>query len=292
MTMSVSRRSLLLSGLAVAMPALAADPLRTPLPTTARVKEGVADLGNVKLFYWDSGGAGEVVVFLHPGSGSAEFYPYQQTAIAQAGYRAVSYSRRGHFKSEVGSDADKAFAADDLLALLKHLGVGRFHAVGSALGGYLALDMALLQPDRLRSLVLAGSMMGIAEPDYRKALEALRPKEFEALPTTVKELGPSYRAANPEGVAEWDTRHKRSGTRAPLRLKTKPTWAEVAKLKVPTLLMTGDADLWMPPWLLREVAPKFPGAELAIVADAGHSPQWEQPAAFNKLVLDFIRGKP
>lgn len=276
----------------LAMPAFAADPLQTPLPAPVPMREGVVDLGNVKLWYWDTGGTGEAVVFFHPGSGSAEFYPYQAPVFAQAGYRAISYSRRGQYRSEMGSDVDTFFAADDLRALLKHLGVGRFHAVGNALGGYLALEMALSDADRLRSLVLACSMMGIAEPDYVKTLESLRPKAFDALPLTLKELGPSYRAANPEGVAEWEARQKRSGTRAPFRLRNKFTWDTIAGLKVPTLLMTGDADLWIPPWLLNQIAPRFPGAKIAIVSDAGHSVQWEQPAIFNELVLAFIRGKP
>ena len=57
---------------------------------------------------------------------------------------------------------------------------------------------------------------------------------------------------------------------------------------MPVLLMTGDADLWMPPALLRQVAPRFPDSRVAIVPDAGHSAHWEQPAVFNRLVLDFV----
>ena len=172
------------SCLAAARSAMAAEPdmgLRTPLPTQAPMTEALADLGNVKLWYWDTGGSGEVVVFLHPGSGSAEFFPYQQPAFAKASYRVICYSRRGQFRSEMGAETDKFFAADDLLALMDHLKVGKFHAVGSALGGYIGLDVALSRPERLQSLVLASSMMGIAEPDYQKTLEALRPKPFSEL---------------------------------------------------------------------------------------------------------------
>jgi pimeloyl-ACP methyl ester carboxylesterase len=251
--------------------------------------ERIADLGNTKLWYWDTGGPGEVVVFLHPGSGSGEFYPYQQAAFARAGYRAISYSRRGQNGSELGTDAATFFAADDLLALMDHLQVKRFHLVGNALGGYVGLDLALSRPDRVLSLVLAGSMMGITEPDYTRTLQSLRPKAFDALPMEVKELGPSYRAANPEGVAEWKRRHERSGTRSPVRLRNKFTWDALAGLKVPTLLMTGDADLWIPPWLLREVALKFPGSKVVIVPNVGHGVQWEQPQLFNDAVLRFIQ---
>jgi pimeloyl-ACP methyl ester carboxylesterase len=275
-----------------ASPAGAADPdmgLRIAIPTQAAMTEGLADIGTAKLWYWDTGGTGEVVVFLHPGSGSAEFYPYQQPVFVNAGYRVISYSRRGHFRSETGSDVDTFFAADDLLALMDHLKIDTFHLVGNALGGYVALDVALSKPDRVRSLVLASSMMGIVEPEYQKTLQALRPKPFSELPTEVQEIGPSYRAANPGGLAEWKARHERSADkRAPVRLRNKFTWETIAKMKVPTLLMTGDADLWIPPFLLLQISDRFPVSEVTIVRDAGHAIQWERPEMFNAHVLDFI----
>jgi len=58
---------------------------------------------------------------------------------------------------------------------------------------------------------------------------------------------------------------------------------------VPILLITGDADLMMPPSRLRHVARNVPRAELVFVAEAGHSLHWEQPEAFNNAVLDFVR---
>jgi pimeloyl-ACP methyl ester carboxylesterase len=263
--------------------------LTTPIPIQVPMTESVADLGNTRIWYWDTGGPGDAIVLLHPGSGSGEFYPYQQPAFAKAGYRVISYSRRGQYRSETGSDADTHFAADDLLNLVKYLGVDRFHAVGNALGGYVALDVAMSHPDRLRSLVLACSMMGISEPSFVEALQSLRPKAFEALPVEVKELGPSYRAANPSGVAEWKKLHDRSGTRSPVRLRNTFTWATLATLRVPTLLVTGDADLWIPPYLLRQVGERIPNSKVVIVPDSGHGIQWEQPEIFNTVVLDFIR---
>ena len=194
------------------------DPIKgltTPLPPQAPMTEGVADLGNTKLWYWDTGGPGEAVVLLHPGSGSGEFYPYQQPAFAKAGYRVISYSRRGQYKSEFGTDADTYFAADDLLNLMRYLKVEKFHLVGNALGGYIGLDVAISHPERVLSLVLACSMMGISEPEYTRTLQSLRPKAFNDLPVELKELGPSYRAANPSGVAEWKKLHERSGTAQP-----------------------------------------------------------------------------
>jgi pimeloyl-ACP methyl ester carboxylesterase len=52
--------------------------------------------------------------------------------------------------------------------------------------------------------------------------------------------------------------------------------------------MTGDADLWIPPALLHQVAKRIPGSRVHIVSNAGHAVQWEQPEAFNSVVLTFI----
>jgi len=262
--------------------------LQTPLPEAPAITEGLADLGTVRLWFWDTGGGGEVIILLHPGSGSSEFYPYQQTAFAKAGYRVISYSRRGQFKSEMGDDANSFFAVDDLFALMDHLKVGRAHLVGNALGAYVALDAAIVRPDRVQTLTLASSMMGIDEPEYQQALRSLRPKAFSDLPEEVKEVGPSYRVANPTGLAEWIARQARAGKSAPVRRKSKISWSALAELKLPILLMTGDADLWIPPYLLKDVARRMPGSRTVIVPDAGHAIQWEKPEAFNEAVLTFI----
>lgn len=272
------------------------DPIRgltTLPPPQVSMTEGVADLGNTKLWYWDTGGPGTAVVLLHPGSGSGEFYPHQQPAFAKAGYRVISYSRRGQYGSEPGTDADTYFAADDLLNLMRYLKVEKFHVVGNALGGYIGLDVAISRPERVLSLVLACSMMGISEPEYTRTLQSLRPKAFNDLPAEVKELGPSYRAANPSGVAEWKKLHERSGTSSPVRLRNRIDWPALANLKMPVLLVTGDADLYIPPYMLRQVGEKIPYSRVVVVPNAGHAVQWEQPGIFNKTVLDFIRtGSP
>src|SRR5258708_22839715 len=91
------------SCLAPARSAVAAEPhmgLKTPLPAEVPMTEALADLGNVKLWFWDTGGPGAAVGFLHPGSGRAEFFSSQQPAFAQAGYRVIFYSRRGQVQSE------------------------------------------------------------------------------------------------------------------------------------------------------------------------------------------------
>lgn len=291
--MSPKNIALIITALILADPALAAeattDDLTPPIPKQAPATSGLADLGNVKLWYWDTGGTGDVIVLLHPGSGSSEFYAYQQPAFAKSGFRVISYSRRGQFRSELGQDLNSSFAADDLLHLLSYLKVDQCHLVGNALGGYVALDFVISHPGRVRSLVLACSMMGISEPDFTAALRAGRPESFATKSTEERELGPTYRSSCAAGVLEWKTRHERAGRSAPTRLRNKITWPVLAGLRVPILLIAGDDDPYLPPAALRLVADRLPDSRISTIPQAGHAVQWERPDTFNRVVLEFVR---
>jgi pimeloyl-ACP methyl ester carboxylesterase len=133
--------------------------------------------------------------------------------------------------------------------------------------------------------------MGISDPDYLAIGQTMFPKGVYGVSHSFSEVGPSYRAGNPDGLAEWVKLDAVGWQGGAVRQQTdRPiTFARIeAELRVPTLLITGDADLMMPPSRMRGVRPHMPHAELAIVAEAGHSLHWEQPEAFNRAVLDFI----
>lgn len=262
-----------------------------PIPPQAPAREGVADLpGGARLFYWDTGGDGPAVIFSHPATGSALVWPYQQPVFAAAGYRVIGYSRRGHYGSAPVDKADPGSASVDLHELANHLGVGKFHAVASAAGGAILVDFALSWPDRLYSLTLSSSVGGVREPDYLELSERLRPKGFDDMPPDFREIGPSYRAACPEGVAAWlALEHKAlTGERKGPTPVNDISWKSLETMRTPTLLMTGGADLWLPPPLLRLYAARIPSNEVVIVPECGHALYWEAPDVFNRHVLDFI----
>ena len=148
-------------------------------------------MGSARLSAWDTGGSGEAVVLIHPGTGSSAIWGYQQPVLAGAGYRVIGYSRRGHGASERGPDNDPATAVDDLAALLDALKVRRFHAVGFAAGGYIPPDFAISHPDRLLSITLACTHGGVTDADFRRRIGAMLPRPFGEMPASFRELGPS-----------------------------------------------------------------------------------------------------
>ena len=261
-----------------------------PIPEQAPAHEAVAELPGTRLWYWDTGGIGRPVILMHAATHSAAGWVYQQPVLARAGYRAIGYSRRGYFRSDPGDPANPGFAADDLDNLIQHLKLGKVDLVAAALGGFFALDFALAYPDKVRTLTIVSSLMGITDADYTAVNARLRPPFFAGLPHEFQELSPSYRAGNPEGLAAWlELEHQAvPDVRIIPQSKQPLNWARLETIRQPTLLMTGESDLYTPPSLLRMQAQHMPHAEVATIAEAGHSPYWEQPTVFNRLLLNFL----
>jgi len=260
-------------------------------PETAAV-EGMADVGEARLAYWDTGGTGQAIVLLHPATGSKNIWAYQRGVFAAAGYRVVGYSRRGHAGSDRGPDGTTVSAADDLKALVDHLGIDRFHILGSAAGGFVVPDFALSYPERLLSLTISCSQGGGTDPDYRAAIRRISAPGFSEMAASFRELGPSYRAANPEGTAAWEALEQASKHGARIRQPSRNaiTGEALSRIQTRALLFTGSADLYSPPAVMRQYASHLPNVRTAVIAESGHSAYWEQYEAFNSLVLEFLQG--
>src|SRR5437879_10538823 len=121
-----------------------ANPMRPiPIPAQVPAKDGMAQIPDTRLWYWDTGGLGVPIVLLHPATGSALIWGYQQPAFAKAGYRVIGYSRRGYYNSAPLERDKPGIGAEDLRQLVDLLGIRRFHAVASAAGGSIPAGFAL-----------------------------------------------------------------------------------------------------------------------------------------------------
>jgi pimeloyl-ACP methyl ester carboxylesterase len=272
----------------------------------ASIREASASLPGVRLFYRDTGGSGMTVVFMHPATGTSQVFENQLNAFARAGYRAIAVDRRGWGRTQIDAGAQPGTAADDLLALMNQLGIQQFHLVGSAAGGFVVWDFTLSYPERLRSVVVANSIGGVQDDAFVKLGAELRPPEFLAMPAHLRELSPTYRAADPAGARRWldIERGARSGGAGsetggggPARgnvvpaqpLKNQLTFSALERISRPVLLLTGGADMYAPPPVTRMFLSHVKGAEFVVIPDAGHAASWEQPEAFNRAVLAFLK---
>jgi pimeloyl-ACP methyl ester carboxylesterase len=262
--------------------------------SNAQTRDGMAEVPGTQLFYRDSGGSGDAVIFLHSATGHSQVWEYQIPAFTAAGYRFIAYDRRGWGRSVIKENTSTATGSDDLLALMDHLKINRAHIVATAAGGFVALDFALSFPQRVRGLVIANSIGGVQDPEYLELGRKLRPSpQFDALPPELRELGPAYRSADPAGTERWIQFEKTSrpeGPRAPAQaMRNKVTLSLLETLKPPALFITGGADMYMPPAVMRLLSARVKGSELSVIPDAGHSAYWEQPEVFNRTVIGFLK---
>lgn len=261
----------------------------------SQVREAAASVPGARLWYSDSGGSGTPVVFLHAATGSSRVWEYQIRALTAAGYRFIAYDRRGWGRTVIDpSGPQPGTAADDLEALMVYLKIDRFHLVGTAAGGFTALDYALSYPQRLRSLVIACTIGGVTDAAFVELGRKLRPSpQFDALPPHLRELGPAYRAVDPAGVERWLELERSSRppeARAEAQpLKNRLTLSLLEKIDAPALLISGGADMFAPPAVMQQFADRIKGSKLIAIPDAGHSAYWETPEQFNRAILRFLR---
>ena len=263
-----------------------------PPPPPMTAPSSVARLNGADLWCWDTGGDKPAIVLLHPATGSGHIWGYQQAAFVAAGYRVIGYSRRGFNGSSAIDPANPGVGADDLHMLLDHLRVDRAHVVATAAGGFVGASFALAYPERVRSLTLACTLLSGADRTVMSMLSSLREPWYNALPHEFRELSPSYRAIDAEGVKRWHDLHARSrGDNPPLNQPPgqPATLAAIAQLAMPVLLIAGDADLITPPPVARLFHKTIPGSSLVVITESGHSAYWERPDQFNAAVLGFIK---
>lgn len=251
-----------------------------------------AELPGVRLFHTDDG-EGPAVLLLHANTGTSESWAKQVPALVAAGFRAIAFDRRGWGRSlprpETGPQPGSI--AGDLEALADHLGLGRFHLVGLAGGGFAALDYAAWRPGRLLSLTVAASYGQFEDGAIRDVFARLTPPEFRALPAELRELGATFRGFDPAGTARWAAiaRAARQEGAAPQPLRSPNTLAKLALIACPVLVLAGGADLYAPPTLMRRWAAHLPRQRFEVLPEAGHAPNWEQPEAFNARLIAFLR---
>ena len=249
-------------------------------------------LPGVDLWYEDTGGPGVPVVFLHAATGTCESWVCQLPSFTTAGYRCITYERRTWGRSRPTTPEEQpGYASDDLHGLVQALGLGPCHLVATAAGGIVALDYALDHPEQVRSLVAANTIGGVQDPEYLEVQSRLRPEEIQQLPAELRELGPSYRGLDPVGAARWleiEQGSRPYGTAPPQTPRIPITYARLSEMRVPTLVLAGEADLLSPPALMRMLAARIPTSRYASLPEVGHAGFWERPHAWNGLVLEFL----
>ncbi len=260
----------------------------------------------VKLYYEETG-TGAPVIFVHEYAGDFRSWEPQLRHFGQR-YRAIAYNARGYPPSDVPADVaaySQARAADDIAAVLDHLKIARAHVVGLSMGGFATLHFGFRHPGRALSLVVAGCGYG-AEKGVRdkfraegQAIADFIDKEGMVAFAAKYAYGPTrvqFENKNPRGFAEFRqylSEHSGPGSRnTQLGVqRERPSLYdlvdEMARLTVPTLVLTGDED-WpclQPALLMKQT---IASAALVVMANCGHTINIEEPDEFNRIVERFL----
>lgn len=244
------------------------------------------------LAYWVSG-SGPTVVLLH-GSNVDHRMWNRQVEVLERDFRVVRYDLRGHGKSDL---PEQPFRADrDLLALLDELGEERVSLVGLSLGGQIAIDFALQNPERVQRMVLASPGVGgfrpAALPPYFKDLiAALQERDYDRanqalLATPLMEVPPEYR----ELVKSMVESNRRLWTVPPAFVQSVQPAAisRLGELKMPILVLVGDSDVDYIRELAQQVAEQAPNARLEAIPGGRHLLNLSSPAEFERRVTRFL----
>lgn len=266
----------------------------------------LAQAAGVNLYYEETG-SGHPVIFVHEFGGDHRAWEGQVRWLSRR-YRCITFNARGYPPSDVPPD-DAQYgqeqAADDIAAVLRHLGIERAHVVGLSMGAFATLHLGLRHPRMASALVLAGCGSGapageraafVAESEARarQFLEEGSPAVAQAMgriPTriTLKRKDPRGWQEHVRQLGEHDAR----GSALTLRnyQARRPSLYDLAdvirQVDIPALVAVGDGDtpcLEASLWLKRTL----PKAGLWVCPNTGHCMNLEEPAAFNAAIGDFL----
>jgi 3-oxoadipate enol-lactonase len=260
----------------------------------------VASVNETTLFY-DEAGAGAPTLFIHGMCGDATVWADQMRRLAPH-FHCVAYDRRGHSRSPLGQIAQRTVElhADDAAQLILELGLARCLVIGSSGGARIALDLIRRYPHLVKAAVLSEPPAMALAPDGGKAfMEQVKP----AVEATVAQGG-SRAAVDAffEIVCSGLWRQLREEQRdVPYRANapelfgdlTMPTYqitaADLAEIRMPCLVVRGNASLPMFRAIAGILAERIPSAQLVELDNCGHVTYAEQPEEFAAAVESFVR---
>ena len=242
-----------------------------------------------------------VLVLLHAFPIGANLWEPQIKSIP-SGWRLITPDLRGFGGStelEPPGAASMADYAEDVVELLEELGVKRAVIGGCSMGGYATLALYQSRPDLFDGLILANTRAGADSPESRanrRNMLALVDREGPsgvARDMMPKLLGKTTHETKPDAEA---TIRRLIKQQSPMAIRTAiqrmmhraDSTPLLARVSVPTLVITGAEDEMIPVEESRRIAGGINGATLVIIPGAGHLANLEQPEAFNKALNEFL----
>ncbi|WPP46784.1 alpha/beta fold hydrolase [Pseudomonas sp. AN-1] len=266
-------------------------------------------VGDLRLHYNDAG-SGEVVIMLHgSGAGATGWANFHRNvdAFVEAGYRVILLDCPGFGKSDPILSAEPRFVVNARYTkgLMDALDIDRAHLIGNSMGGGSALAFAVEFPERLNKLILMGAggvgKTSLFTPLPMEGIKLLFQVYREPTLDNLKKMLNVF-VYDPSTLTEELIQLRLNSILAnPLHLENFLKSVELSQfnfgdfsadlpgIKAKTLITWGRDDRFVPiDWSLK-LLNGIPDSRLHVFSQCGHWAQWEHAAAFNRLVIDFLK---
>ncbi len=249
--------------------------------------------------FYDVAGDGAPVVLLHPFPAHREFW-LPLGKFLSSRYQLILPDLRGHGESTLGEGpATMQKHAADIARVMDAAGVDRAPLIGVSIGGYAIFEFWRRFRDRVNALVLSNTKAFADNPEARAArLEA-------ANDVLQRGTGPFFEGMLQKLMGETTRRSRPDLVEGAHRLMRKMSAEDVAGVQrgmaerpdsvstlktidVPTLIVTGDEDIMTGVAEAEAMRQRIAGAQMKVVAKAGHYSPWEQPEEVGKLLRQFL----
>ncbi|MCC6140103.1 MAG: alpha/beta fold hydrolase [Nitrospira sp.] len=259
-----------------------------------------ATINGITLAYSDTG-RGLPIVFLHAFPLNRTMWAAQESALSSQ-FRVITIDLRGHGESDAPLwhyTIDQA--ADDVRALLDHLSIRQALFVGLSMGGYILLAFYRLYADRVKGMVLADTRAQADTVEGKAGRFQMAQIAYKQGPAAIadsmlpKLLTPATIQTRPEIVQQVRAMiegNQVSGIAGDLMaMAERPDSVPLLKqIACPTQIIVGELDQATPPADAKLMADQIANARLALIPNAGHLANLEQPDAFTKIVAEFAGG--
>jgi pimeloyl-ACP methyl ester carboxylesterase len=269
-------------------------------------------------------GKGEPILLFNGASDGMDAWdPYFLTGLS-SNHTVIAFDQRGIGNTTAGSKPyTPEQLANDTAGMLDALKIPKADVMGYSLGSYLAQQLTTMHPDKVNSLVLVGSSCGGKDhtpksPEFIKLQSEVVNKSLINIPLTTEEvkslvaasLGLAWIKLHPESLdipANITTLQQMKPGLPPeiandqnnvgKHWEDNPNWSgtcdELAKLGIPTLVITGtDDNMYQPHVNSLKIVEKIPGAWLVQVKNAGHAVMDQYPAEVAEILNTFLSTVP
>ena len=255
--------------------------------------------------YYEVTGQGYPLIWSHEFGGSYDSWEAQVKFFSRR-YQVITYAARGWPPSDVPEDPTaytQDIVVNDLYLLMRHLNISEAHIGGLSMGGSVALNFGIAHPEMAKSLIVASAGSGSTNRDtFLSTGQSMADRLLsEGMVPVAKDYGTTnirvqLRRKDPMGFetfARLLSEHSATGSALTYQgfVMNRPTVFELEdklkSLRVPTLIMIGDED---EPCIEPGIFMKrtIPVSGLSCFPQSGHAINLEEPALFNRTVLDFL----